>query len=119
MYCKIDYTFSIDKIKNTSDLKHHLLHHLKDEETKSLISSHLLKISITNMKLYLFLALAFCVAFYVVQAEAAPGPLPADRFARQATTKKPGDLVDIDFSSIADILSRILNALLKNQIRIG
>ncbi|GIY24149.1 hypothetical protein CEXT_166351, partial [Caerostris extrusa] len=86
---------------------------------ESLISSHLLKISITNMKLYLFLALAFCVAICVVQAEAAPGPLPADRFARQATTKKPGDLVDLDLSSLADILSRILNELRKNPIRIG
>ncbi|GIY88663.1 hypothetical protein CEXT_569371 [Caerostris extrusa] len=70
------------------------------------------------MKFHLFVALAFCVALWFLQVEAAPGPIPVARFARQATTEKPGNLV-LDLSFIADFLSNLLTALLGRPIKVG
>ncbi|GIY19827.1 hypothetical protein CDAR_244231 [Caerostris darwini] len=83
------------------------------------MSSNRLKISIINMKFHLFVAVAFCVALCVLQAEAAPGPIPVARFARQAPTEKPGNLLVLDLSLIADFLSNVLTSLLGRPIKIG
>ncbi|GIY88662.1 hypothetical protein CEXT_569361 [Caerostris extrusa] len=72
-----------------------------------------LKISTINMKFHLFVALAFCVAICVVQAEAAPEPIPAARFARQATTQKPGNLVEVDLSVLDPVIDLLKGLLQK------
>ncbi|GIY24148.1 hypothetical protein CEXT_166341, partial [Caerostris extrusa] len=69
------------------------------------------------MKFLLFVALAFCVAICVLQAEAAPGPIPAARFARQATTENPALVLNL--GKLLDPLIDLLGFLSKTPIVIG
>ncbi|GIY19828.1 hypothetical protein CDAR_244241 [Caerostris darwini] len=72
-----------------------------------------------KMKLFLLVAVAFCVALCVLQAQAAPEPGPAVRIARQASNDGEGNLLILDLSLISELLTALLSALLGKPVNVG